>query len=188
MAALTLGLWSVLLALGMATEAEFAEEMTKFLARPGGDEAFWLLAVAVAPLLEEFGFRGWVQRPVERKLGAQPAIALSALLFALAHFELDYLPVRLAGGLVLGHAVYATRSVWTGVALHAAWNGSALAFAAAFPHFDPTGKGWAWAGPAAGIALVSLVWCAWGVRRMHDAAAARMDARGAAPRRPVESS
>ncbi|HYW11351.1 MAG TPA: CPBP family intramembrane glutamic endopeptidase, partial [Longimicrobium sp.] len=100
----------------------------------------------------------------------------------------DFVPVYLAGGLVLGHAVYATRSVWAGVLLHVAWNAGALAFGAAVPDWDPTGKGWAVAAPAAGVAALSLVWCAWGVRRMHDAAAARTDARGAAPRRPVESS
>jgi len=188
MAALPLALWTVLLALGLAHETEWPERLREWTALPGGDAAFVLLAVAVAPLLEEFGFRGWVQRPVERRLGAQAAITLSALLFALAHADMDYLPVRLAGGLVLGHAVYATRSIWTGVALHLAWNAGALGFGAVVPDFDPTGKGWAWAGPAAGIALASLLWCAWGVRRMQEAAAPRAGARGAAARRPVESS
>jgi len=62
-----------------------------------------------------------------------------------------------------------------------------MAFGAAFPDFDPTGKGWPWAGPAVAVALVSLVWCAWGVRRMQDAAAApRTGARGAASGLPVE--
>ena len=188
MALLPLALWTVLLALGMAQEVDYGERLEAWLKRPGGEAAFLVLAVAVAPLLEEFGFRGWIQRPIERRLGAQAAIAGTAMLFAVAHFQADYLPVRLAGGLVLGHAVYATRSVWTGVALHVAWHAGGLAIGAAFPDFDPTGKGWAWAAPAAGVALVSLLWCAWGVRRMQDAAAAGTDARGAAARHPVESS
>lgn len=188
MAVLPLALWTVLLALGLAQEVDYGERLEKWLAQPGGEFAFLILAAAVAPLLEEFGFRGWIQRPIERRLGAQAAIAGTAVLFAVAHFQPDYLPVRLAGGLVLGHAVYATRSVWAGVALHVAWNGGALAFGAAFPDVDPTGKGWAWAAPAAGAAVLSLVWCAWGVRRMQDAAAAGAEARGAAQGRPVESS
>ena len=188
MAALPLALWIVLLALGMAQETELPEPLQKFMQKPGGDVAFYLLAVGVAPLLEEFAFRGWIQRPIERRLGASAAIAISAVLFAAAHFQPDYLPVRLAAGLVLGHAVYATRSIWTGVALHGAWNAGVMAFGAAFPAFDPAGKGWAWAAPAAGVALLSLVWCAWGVRRMQDAAAApRTGARGAATGLPVES-
>ena len=188
MAVLPLALWTALLSLGLAREAEYPEQVEKWLAMPGGGVALVVLAVALAPVMEEFGFRGWVQRPVERLLGAQVAIAGTALLFAIAHFQPDYLPVRLAGGLVLGHAVYATRSIWTGVALHVAWNAGALAFGAALPDFDPAGKGWAWAGPAAAAALVSLVWCAWGVRRMQDAAAAGTGARGAARGRPVEQS
>lgn len=187
MAVLPLALWTVLLSLGLAHEVEYPERLERWLAQPGGELAFVLLAVAVAPVLEEFGFRGWIQRPLERRLGAQAAIAGSALLFAVAHFQLDYLPVRVAGGLVLGHAVYATRSIWTGVVLHLAWNVGALVFSAALPDFDPAGKGWAWAGPAAGAAAASLLWCAWGVRRMQDAAAGG-GTRGAARGRPVEQS
>lgn len=189
MAGLSLGLWSVLLALGMATEVEFAPEVQKFLERPGGEVAFYLLAVLVAPLLEEFGFRGWVQRPLERRWGAQPAIAVTAVLFALAHLEPQAVPVRLAAGLVLGHAVYATRSIWAGVALHVAWNAGVLAFGTALPDFDPTGKGWRWAAPAAGVALLSLLWCAWTVRKMQDETGrARPQGGTAARSRPVETS
>ena len=189
MAALSLGLWSVLLALGMATEVEFGEEMQKFLDRAWGEPALYLLAIAVAPLFEEFGFRAWIQRPVERRLGPEAAIGFTAVLFSIAHLQMDAVPVRLAAGLVLGHAVYATRSIWTGVALHASWNAGVLAFGTVFPDFDPTGKGWRWAAPAAGVALLSLLWCAWTVKRMQDETGrARPAARSAARSRPVESS
>jgi membrane protease YdiL (CAAX protease family) len=189
MTGLSLGMWSALLALGMATEVEFGEELTKFLARPGGEVAFYILAIGVAPLLEEFGFRGWIQRPLEKRWGAQAAIAVAAVLFALAHLEPQAVPVRLAAGLVLGHAVYATRSIWTGVALHASWNAGVLAFGTALPDFDPTGKGWRWAAPAAGVAVLSLLWCAWTVRRMQDETGrARPEGGTAARSRPVESS
>jgi membrane protease YdiL (CAAX protease family) len=185
---LTLGLWTVLLAMGMAKEMEYGEELTKFLARPGGELAFYVLAIAVAPLMEEFGFRGWVQRPLEKRWGAQVAIAVTAVLFALAHFEPQAVPVRLAAGLVLGHAVYATRSIWAGVALHVAWNAAVLAIGTALPDFDPTGKGWRWAAPAAGVAVLSLLWCAWTVRRMQDETGRARPEGTAARSRPVESS
>jgi membrane protease YdiL (CAAX protease family) len=188
MVGVTLGLWSALLALGLAKEVEFGPEIEKFLARPGGEAAFYLLAIVVAPLLEEFGFRAWIQRPLERRWGAQAAISLAAVLFALAHLEPQYLPVRLAAGLVLGHAVYATRSVWTGVALHVSWNAGVLAFGTALPDFDPTGKGWRWAAPAAGVAVLSLLWCAWTVRRMQDETGRARPLSAAARGRPVESS
>jgi membrane protease YdiL (CAAX protease family) len=186
---LTLGLWSALLAMGWATEVDFGPEMEKFLAQPGGEAAFYLLAVVVAPLMEEFGFRGWIQRPLERRLSAQAAIGVTAVLFALAHMEPEYLPVRLAGGLVLGHAVYATRSIWAGVALHLSWNAGVLAFGTALPDFDPTGKGWRWAVPAAAVAVLSLVWCAWTVKRMQDETGrARPAGRTEARSLPVKSS
>ena len=188
MAGLSLGLWSAMLALGLATEVEFGEEMQKFLARPGGEAAFYLLAIGAAPLLEEFGFRAWIQRPVERRMGEEAAIGFTAVLFAIAHLQMEAVPVRLAAGLVLGHAVYATRSVWAGVALHASWNAGVLAFAAAFPDFDPTGKGWRWAAPAAGVAVVSLLWCAWAVKRMQDETGRARPGGAAARSRPVQSS
>ncbi|WP_420126785.1 CPBP family intramembrane glutamic endopeptidase [Longimicrobium sp.] len=189
MAALSLGMWTALLALGMAQETEFAQELTRFLERPGGEVAFYILAVLLAPLMEEFGFRGWIQRPLEKRWGAQPAIAVTAVLFALAHLEPQAVPVRLAAGLVLGHAVYATRSIWTGVALHVAWNAGVLAFGTVLPDFDPTGKGWRWAAPAAAVAVVSLLWCAWTVRRMQDETGrARPEGGTAARSRPVQSS
>lgn len=188
-AALSLGLWSALLASGLATEMEFGEEVERFLARPGGEAALWVLAVAVAPLLEEFGFRAWIQRPIERRLGAEAAIGMTAVLFSIAHLQMQAVPVRLAAGLVLGHAVYATRSIWAGVALHVSWNAGVLAFGTAFPDFDPTGKGWRWAAPAAGVALLSILWCAWTVKRMQDETRrARPAGHAAARGRPVESS
>lgn len=184
---LSVGLWCALLALGMASETDLGEQMQKFIAQPGGEIAFYLLAILVGPVMEEFAFRGWIQRPLERRWGADLAIPLSALLFALAHMQADYVPVRLAAGLVLGYAVYATRSIWAGVALHVAWNGSVVALGTAFPEFDPTGKGWAWAAPAAGVAVLSLLLCAWGVRRMQDETGRARPPRSAARARPVES-
>lgn len=187
MVGLSLGLWCALLALGLAAEVELGEQVQQFLRQPGGEAAFYLLAILVGPVMEEFAFRGWIQRPLERRLGAELAIPLTALLFALAHMQADYVPVRLAAGLVLGHAVYATRSIWAGVALHVAWNGGVVAFGTAFPDFDPTGKGWAWAAPAAGVAALSLLLCAWGVRRMQDETGRARPAAAAARARAVES-
>ena len=184
---MALGLWSALLAMGVVAPVELGEELEKFLARPWGEAALWVLAVGAAPLLEEFGFRAWIQRPMERRLGPEAAIGVTAVLFSLAHLQMEAVPVRLAAGLVVGHAVYATRSIWTGVALHASWNAGVLLFDAAFPELDPTGKGWRWAAPAAGVALLSLLWCAWTVKRMQDQTRRARPA-GRTEARPVRSS
>jgi membrane protease YdiL (CAAX protease family) len=93
---------------------------------PLGRLALSLLAVASAPLLEEFVFRGLMQRPLERRWGPRAAISVTAAVFALFHFLPWIFPVHLLLGLAFGFAVYATRSIWAGVILHAANNAVAL--------------------------------------------------------------
>jgi membrane protease YdiL (CAAX protease family) len=156
-----------LLALGLAVSDEFPPELLRFLERPGGGAAFFLLAVVAIPVVEEVGFRGWVQRPLERGMGPAVAIPLTAVLFAGMHLGSALFPVRLAGGLVLGQAVFATRSTATGIVLHAAWNASALALGALLPDWDPTGAGARWAAPALAAGGAALLACVWGVRRLE---------------------
>jgi membrane protease YdiL (CAAX protease family) len=126
--------------------------------RPGGMAVLVVYGVGVAPLIEEFVFRGWIQRPLERRFGAAWAIAVTSLLFALFHFEPGGFPIRLAGSAVVGYAVFATRSIWAGVALHAAWNALLFAADAAFPGFDPFGAGPVLALPAALVLLACAAW------------------------------
>jgi membrane protease YdiL (CAAX protease family) len=98
-------------------------------ASPGG----WLLvtsyAVLTGPLIEEFSFRGWIQRSLERKLGPALAIAVSALLFSLLHLwygRPHFLLIPLMLGVVWGSAVYVTGSIWAGVILHGTWNAAMM--------------------------------------------------------------
>ena len=163
-------LWVALQAFGLAHDPPPQKELEAFIAKPFGEPAFWLLAIGAAPLLEEFGFRGWIQRPLERGFGAMPAIAASAGLFALAHGEPELMPVRLAAGLVLGHAVWASRSIWSSVLLHLSWNLGAIGLDAVAHDVDATNKGWQWGVPAAAVTALCLLVCAWAVRRMQDAA------------------
>ena len=78
--------------------------------------------LVAAPLVEEVAFRGWVQRPLERRAGAAWAIGISALLFALAHGYPLLVPYYVAAGVALGASVYLTRSLWVGIVAHAAHN------------------------------------------------------------------
>ncbi len=98
-----------------------------------------LFAMVAAPLVEEFVFRGLVQRPLERRWGPAPAIGFTALLFALVHALPWVLPIHLLLGLAFGFVVYATRSIWAGVLLHAANNSfAALGIGAEAPELPPT--------------------------------------------------
>jgi membrane protease YdiL (CAAX protease family) len=167
---LLLSLTVLLLALELAVPDVYPEALMELLARSGGGAVFLLLAVGVIPVLEEVGFRGWVQRPLEPRIGPRAAILATAVVFALAHVGSSFFPARLAGGVVLGAAVHATRSVWTGIVLHAGWNGGMLVLAAAAPGWDPSGAGWGWAAPAAAGAVLGAAGCAYGVRRLRAAA------------------
>jgi membrane protease YdiL (CAAX protease family) len=91
-----------------------------------GRLAITILAVGLAPLLEELVFRGVIQGALERRWGAALGIFATALLFALVHLRPWVLPLHLFLGLSFGYAVYATRSVLAGVILHAANNAVAM--------------------------------------------------------------
>jgi len=155
MSAGALSMWMLLGALGGETEGPLPRQIVEYGERPGGSLVLFVLIAAIAPLVEEFAFRGWMQRPLERRLGPAPAIALTALLFALAHLQPGGIPIRLVGGAALGYAVWATRSIWSGVALHVAWNVGVLLFGALFPRFDPATGGSTLACAAAAAFLAS---------------------------------
>lgn len=97
---------------------------------PGGTAALLAVAVLVAPLLEEFFFRGWMQGALERRLrAAAPAVAATALVFAVAHMLQERPPwfgfvPRFALAAGAGYAAWRTRSVWPAVAMHATYNAS----------------------------------------------------------------
>jgi uncharacterized protein len=170
---LLLGLTVFLLALGLATPDEYGAPLRDFVARPGGGLALAVIAALAVPVVEEVGFRGWIQRPLERRIGAQAAIAITATVFAAVHLGSSLLPARLAGALVLGYAVYATRSTWTGIILHALWNGGMFALGAMLPEWDPSGAGWRWAAPALALSAVAALGCAAGLRKLAAIGSAR---------------
>lgn len=76
-----------------------------------------LAFVTLFPLVEEFGFRLWVQTPLERKLGGGFSVFLVALLFALFHDASFPLP-QLIAGLGFGVALITTGSIWVPVVMH----------------------------------------------------------------------
>lgn len=126
----------VLLALSWALQQVYfslvpvpAESLNPFqhvTASPVGRLTIAVLAVGIAPVLEEFFFRGLIQRSLERRWGPAAGIAGAAGLFAAMHVLPWIFPLHFFLGLAFGFAVYASRSIWTGVVLHAANNAVAL--------------------------------------------------------------
>lgn len=136
--------------------------------------AITLLAVSVAPILEEFFFRGVIQRTLERRWPPDRAIGVAAALFAAVHFIPWIFPVHLFLGLAFGFAVYATRSIWSGVLLHAANNSLAVLGMGATDELGPRPTVWE-TGPDADwwtalqILIVTGGIAAWIARRLWRA-------------------
>lgn len=86
------------------------------------------LALAVAALAlgsasaEELFFRGFVQRGLERTLGAAGAIAVAALLFGAAHADAVHTAAALPLGLYLGFLAWRDGSIRTALVAHVANN------------------------------------------------------------------
>ena len=98
--------------------------------------------MATAAVTEEIVFRGVIFRIAEQRLGSWLALALSAVLFGLLHLagssqvsggaELwGAVAIVLQGGLLLGVAYLATRSLWLPIGVHFAWNFVEAAFGTA---------------------------------------------------------
>ena len=90
--------------------------------------SLWVLTSAVvAGVTEEAAFRGYMQRPIERRHGPVPAVLVTGLMFGLAHFAhpevtLALMPFYLAVAAVYGTLAYLTDSILPGVILHAGGN------------------------------------------------------------------
>lgn len=86
-------------------------------------------ALVLAPLLEEFIFRGLLQTALLEVLGWRrrwPIVLLSAALFSLVHatgVPWQVLPGLFVLGVVLGWLVERTGSLWPSIGVHAAFNG-----------------------------------------------------------------
>ena len=77
----------------------------------------FLCAAVVAPLVEEFVFRGVIMQPL-RRFGNVFAVVASALLFGLSHGGPSNIVFAFLCGVALGFVVIASKSIWVGIAVH----------------------------------------------------------------------
>ncbi len=90
--------------------------------------ALWVIMSAlVAGLTEEAAFRGYMQRPIERRHGPVVAILVTGTMFGFAHFghpevTARLLPFYLGAATVYGMLAYLTDSILPGMVLHAGGN------------------------------------------------------------------
>jgi membrane protease YdiL (CAAX protease family) len=83
--------------------------------------------MVVVALVEEILFRGVLFRLTERALGTWIALAVSSVLFALAHLPNEGITALSVGitalaGAMFAAAYMATRRLWLAIGLHFAWN------------------------------------------------------------------
>jgi membrane protease YdiL (CAAX protease family) len=97
-----------------------------------------LMGSLVAGVVEEVAFRGYMQRPIERRHGPVIAILVTGCLFGFLHFThpevtLVLLPYYLAVAAVYGALAYLTDSILPSMVLHAGGN--------VFSAFDLSARG-----------------------------------------------
>ncbi len=98
------------------------EELPKEL---GADEGLGLaiatgvLLIAVAPVVEEIFFRGFLYQSLRNSLGVWPGAVLSGLIFGAIHFEFFKLVQLAILGVILALLFERTRSLWPPIMLHA---------------------------------------------------------------------
>ena len=150
--------WSVVAAIGALIPSAFFQEMMpelpnfaeaeleRIMSSPWG----YISVGLMAPLSEEIVLRGgvlrmllgWTSRPYaiaeteNRRMSPWAAIALSAVLFALIHFNPVQMPHAFLIGLLLGWMYWRTGSILPGVAYHWANNSAAFVANAFYPDPD----------------------------------------------------
>ena len=105
-------------------------------ANPFGIAVTFIGTVILAPLVEEFAFRGVVLGSL-RKYGDGLAITLSALLFGLVHGNLRQIPFAFLSGLVLGFITVKSGSLWVSIIAHLFNNGVAFLSTLLADHLAP---------------------------------------------------
>ena len=85
-----------------------------------------VLALIAAPLGEEFFFRGFMITGLLR-WGAWPAIATSAMIFAIAHLSLGAIFPFFIAGCVMGWLYWRRGSLWDSMAFHFLFNATSYA-------------------------------------------------------------
>jgi len=157
------------------TDSPFYRDILAYTETLPGWLAFAFAAAVVVPIIEEFAFRGRLQRAMEWEWG-NPAVAVvaTAAVFALVHVGGPHpflLVVPFLVGIACGVVVILSRSIWPAVILHGVWNGlmSSLALADRWVDEVPAETGTGLLIPVAALmVLVGGAWWAYLIRRWRS--------------------
>lgn len=122
----------------------------------------------IPPLIEEFALRGVLMQNL-RKYGNAFAIVTSAFVFGLFHGNAVQMPFAFLCGLVIGYAVIATESLWTGIIIHALMNSMSGISSALIYYFDEyVSNTFFYIGSAAGVIFGILALIIYFIRYKFD--------------------
>jgi uncharacterized protein len=87
---------------------------------------FFLTAAVAAPVFEEYLFRGFLFPSLTRYFSVWQSIALSGLIFAVAHLSVsEIIPLAVLGS-ILSYVYYRTGNLLASMLIHSLWNGGSL--------------------------------------------------------------
>jgi len=78
----------------------------------------FVIAVVIAPFVEELFFRGFVLQTLAKKISPFWGVFLTALIFASVHFEFQSIMPLLILSVVLNVLYIKTKSIWPGIVFH----------------------------------------------------------------------
>jgi membrane protease YdiL (CAAX protease family) len=86
--------------------------------------ALLLMSSLFAGVVEESAFRGYMQGPIERRLGLPLAILITGTMFAIAHLDFTWIlwPYYVTVAAIYGIVTHLARSIFPAVVLHASGN------------------------------------------------------------------
>lgn len=114
--------WVALLGKSNGDLSAPAQKLADKATDPLGVVLLVLIVVLGAPIVEELFFRGLLQRSVGRRFGPGLAVAITALVFGLSHWEVLQFPALAAFGAVLGLLALRTGRLGPGIVAHLAFN------------------------------------------------------------------
>jgi len=122
MYAVTLGIANVQLAITHQKPQEAATALFSSSHDPALTFAFALLAVAIAPFVEELTFRGFLFNALLRYAPVWVAATISGIVFGLSHGSLTAFVPLAGSGIVLAYVYYLTGSLPASMLTHALFN------------------------------------------------------------------
>jgi membrane protease YdiL (CAAX protease family) len=133
-------------------------------------------AVLSPAIVEEAGFRGFMQAPLERRYGPAAAILIVSAVFGLVHWWAGPPFFYFLMAALFGLLAYASRSILPGIVAHGVWNLRALADPW-WDIYEPSLPGGFWILSALGGTVLAL----WALRGLVREVAVRESSEGESP-------